>query len=115
MFAALRPLALAVALTTLSACNMDGNQGPSLDLTRSANSVYANESVTLFANTRNMMGRDPEIRWSTNLGRIEPDQGGRIARFSSSQPGTATITIEVITEAGQVLRDKEQVTVKGLR
>ena len=87
---------------------------PQLALSTTQNSILEGETTTVFAETANLLGRDVQINWSTTLGQVQPSNDGRMARFTSDQPGTAVITAEMNVD-GQVLRERTNVTVNALR
>lgn len=88
---------------------------PAVRLSANNKAILVGESTTIFARTQNLLGEHPQIRWSTTMGRIEPDVTGSIARFTSDTPGVAIITAQIQTASGRTIQDQTKVTVNSIR
>jgi hypothetical protein len=88
---------------------------PRLDLSGSRKNMLVGETMTIVAESKNLVGRDAAIRWSATQGRLDVERNGRIARFTPDHPGSAIITAEVNTGDGHILRDSREVLVQELR
>ncbi len=97
-----------------SSPRMEERQAPGLSVTRNHSTIVTGETTAIFAKTANVFGRNADIHWSTTLGHIMPVEGGRMAYFTSDQPGTAVITAELNVD-GRLLRDHTNVTVNAVR
>jgi hypothetical protein len=117
---ALAGVAAALELTAaaITGCEsgprMEERAAPSLSITRNHGNILTGETTAIITRTANLLGRDVTIRWSTTLGKVTPAEGGRLAYFTSDQPGTAVVTAEMHVD-GRVIRDHTNVTVNAIR
>lgn len=110
--------AVAVAMLLTLGCESGPSEvktlQPSVKLSTNHKTILVGESTMLFAQSQNLLGRQPQINWSSTFGTITPTGEGRMALFSSDVPGTAVITAEVST-ADLIVRDTINVTVNSAR
>lgn len=112
------PAVFALVALTMVGCDT-GPQSvdtlqPQLALSTTQQSILEGETTTIFAETSNLLGRDVQVNWSTTLGQVEPANQGRMARFTSDQPGTAVVTAEMNVD-GRILREQININVNALR
>ena len=109
------PCMLLALTAALAACQTDPEAvqwgSPTLNLTTTRSTVAVGETITVYAQTTNMLGREIRIDWHTTLGEIEPIRDGRMARFRSDQPGDAVITASMSAE-GETYGDELVIVVQ---
>ena len=111
----MRYMLLAVLMLIVAGCGTTRQAlAPAVDLRASNSDILVNETTTIFAKSENLVGKDPNVRWTTTLGELEVSEDGQQARLRGDQVGTAYVTIEVTTADGQVLRDQQKVEIKPL-
>lgn len=73
--------------------------------------IVTGELVTFTAHSRNTIGRDAEVRWTSTAGEIETQDNGRIARVTFDRPGAYTVTGELLLNGQVVHQDSINVQV----
>jgi hypothetical protein len=116
-----RSLWIAIAGACLAGgCSTD-NRGsnaeaaPSISLNSHNREVLAGDTTTLTVNSRNTIGRDARIEWSTTGGQLTTEENGRIARVRFDTPGMYTVTSHLLMGEQEVSRDSVNINVKPLR
>jgi hypothetical protein len=116
-------LMAALSMTALNACTADpdpvepafGDEAQiGLDLNPSSRSMVVGETITVMAETKNLLGRDVEIEWYAPGGEIKTEDEGRIARVHFESPGTYTVSARLFADGKQVKRDAVTIRVQPL-
>lgn len=110
------------ATALLGGCNTGGGsradagvREPSIDINSSHKQIMVGESTTLTVASRNTVGHDAEVRWTSTGGNVEPIDNGQIARATFDQPGTYTVTATLLLDGREVSRDSVDVSVRPIR
>lgn len=88
--------------------------GPSLALHPTAKEVYAGEIVTITTETRNLLGRDAEVKWATTGGELKTEDQGRIARVKFDRAGTYVVSAQLYTDDEMVQTQSVTINVRPL-
>lgn len=109
-----------LAMVALPACETDRAERvhmspPTLELHPTARKVYAGEIVTITTETRNLVGREAELRWSTTGGELTTEENGRIARVRFDRPGTYVVSAQLFVNGDLAQTDSVNVEVLPLR
>lgn len=94
-------LCLLSALTGCHTAPRTADTQPSLAITPSRTKVLVGETVTITPTTRNLVGLDSSIDWTTTGGRIEPINDGRAAQVTFDRPGTFQVGADLMID-GQI-------------
>lgn len=89
--------------------------GASFELHATAKEVYAGEIVTITTETRNLLGRDAEVKWATTGGELKTEDNGRIARIKFDRAGTYVVSAQLFSDDEMVQTDSVTVHVRPLR
>ncbi len=84
------------------------------ELDSSHDSIYVGESVTVWAETENTIGREPEIKWTTTGGDLEELRNGSVVRVTFDTPGTYKVSGRLELEDGVDRMDNVTVLVRQL-
>ena len=104
------------------ACASDHNyssvsreSAPAISLDASNRDLAVGDTTTFTVNSRNTLGRDAHVEWTTTGGQLHTEDNGRIARASFSTPGAYTVTAVLIVDGRETARDDITVNVKPIR
>lgn len=111
------------ALALLGGCRTDGDdvvagerdRSPSIDIAPGQEHVLVGDTTTFIVKSRNTVGYDAEVQWTSTGGEIQSEQNGSIARARFDQPGVYTITSTLLIDGREVDRDAVNITVRPLR
>ena len=112
-----------LSMAALNACTTDPDPAEpafgedaqvGLDLNTSSRSMVVGETITVMAETKNLLGRDAEIEWYAPGGQIKTEEEGRIARVHFENPGTYTVSARLFVDGKQVKRDAVTIRVQPL-
>lgn len=118
-------LTCVASMAALNACTTDPDPDPGepafgeesqigLDVNASSRSMVVGETITVMAETKNLLGRDAEIEWYAPGGEVETEDSGRIARVHFPESGTYTVSARLFVDGNQVKRDTVTIRVKPL-
>jgi len=93
---------------------MVGDRAAGMTIRASATRIFSGETVTLFANTRNTLGKDARIDWHSSGGKLSPEENGQRARVMFDEPGTYRVDATLIVDGHEVTRDFVTIVVKAL-
>ncbi len=112
-----RIFAAALALTfaaSLAGCRGQPKYEPGsaeLNVTASSTTPVAGDTVTLSAQTENVYGRSPKIRWEVPGARVQTQERGRVARVTFRNPGEYVATAYLKLNDGTELQDSTTIQV----
>jgi len=84
------------------------------NLEPSTRDLFVGETVTIFARSYDTFGRDPQLAWTTTVGKLTTEQNGRIARVTVDHPGTCVVTAVLTADGREIKRVSVEVRVKPL-
>jgi plastocyanin len=91
-----------------------GDTSPNMSMRTSADRVFVGDTITMTANTRNVLGKDARVDWHAAAGRVSTADDGRVARVVFDSPGTYTVSATLIVNGREVKREEKRVEVKPL-
>lgn len=118
-----RSLVVAGSLTLLggvvAGCDTDRGRRtvdttPEFSINSSAREIMVGETVTITTQSRNLMGRDVDVEWTSTGGDLSTERNGQIARVKFDKPGTYTVAATA-TFDNRVMTDSVTVNVRPLR
>ena len=104
-------------VSVLSACNSwphAGADNVSFSVDSSHDEVYVGETVTVWAETSNVIGEKPEIKWSTTGGDLENRKNNSVAQVTFDKPGTYEVAGRLQMDNGVDRMDRVIVRVSQL-
>ena len=115
LITALVPLTMALPACETNRAERIEDTGPSLELHPTAKEVYAGEIVTITTETRNLLGRDAEVKWATTGGELKTEDKGRIVRVKFDRAGTYVVSAQLFSDDEMVQTDSVTINVNPLR
>ncbi len=91
-----------------------GDTSPDITLHASSKSVFVGDTVTLSANSQNLLGKDARVEWQCPGGKVQTAEEGRMARVVFSQPGSFSVAAVLMVDGREVKRESELIEVKKL-
>jgi hypothetical protein len=88
---------------------------PQIDIKTSNKEIVEGEVTTLTLKSRNTLGRDAEIEWSTTGGDLDTSENGQTARVRFEQPGMYTVTARLLVNDVEMDREMVTINVRPLR
>lgn len=93
---------LFVAPLALTGCHSNtttmANESLVLDVTASSNVINQGEIVTFMVHDKGTLGKDIDIKWTSNGGDVKTEQDERVARVKFDKPGTFSVSAEFWVE-----------------
>jgi hypothetical protein len=112
-------IVIAAALTGLAACSSDSSwrasdkeTAPAISVSATNTSVAVGDTTTLTVKSRNTLGQNAHVEWTTTGGRITPEENGRIARAQFPTPGAYTVTATLYVDNKVTAQDSATINVK---
>jgi hypothetical protein len=87
------------------------DQQPQVSIVPGNTNVVTGDSTTLTVTSRNTLGRNAKIEWTTTGGKLHTEQDGRVARVQFDQPGAYTVTAKL--RIGDYIADQDSVTINA--
>lgn len=106
------PLALTACHSTTTTTR--ANEGLTLNATASNSVINQGEIVTFIVHDKGTLGKDIDIKWSSNGGDIKTEQNGRVARVQFDKPGTYSVTTKYWIDGNLDKTQTNVVTVKRI-
>lgn len=108
-----------LGLAALAGCESTTHTRPlaqpmEISLTPASRSVVVGDTLTIASQTKNMVGREATIEWTTTGGEITPADNNRIARMKFDKPGTYTVTARALVNGVVVDSDSVDIHVRDL-
>jgi hypothetical protein len=116
-----------LGLALLAGCNSGGNgeethystkpvaqSKPQINLTSSNREIGAGDTTTLVVNSRNTLGRNAQVEWTSSGGKLETEDNGQTARVRFPDPGVFTVTARLIVDGAETDRDSITINVRPL-
>lgn len=88
---------------------------PQISLRAANREIVAGDTTTLSIFSKNTLGRDAEVEWSSTGGNITTDENNRIARLSFQDSGVYTVTARLLVDGQEVDRESTNITVRPLK
>jgi hypothetical protein len=88
---------------------------PQINIIAHNRDVAAGDTVTLTVSSRNTLGRNARIEWTTTGGGVTPEENGRIARVQFKEPGAYTVTSKLFVDGRLVDQDAVTITARPIR
>lgn len=110
---------LFVAPLALTGCHGDSssrmaNEGLVLGVSASSNNINQGEIVTFMVQDQNTLGKDIDIKWTSNGGDIKTEKDKRVARVQFDKPGTYSVSAEFWVDGNSYKTVTKVVTVNRL-
>src|SRR5688572_20981106 len=104
---------------SFTACDSDSSHrtvdtAPEFSISPTAREIMVGETVTLTTQSRNLMGRDVDVEWTSTGGELTTERNGQIARVKFDKPGTYTVAATASFE-NRVITDSASINVRPLR
>ena len=93
----------------------DRDTAPALSVSTSNTAPAVGDTTSFTVKSRNTLGRNAHVEWTTTGGKITTEDNGRIARASFDAPGAYTITATLYVDNTEAARDSVTVHVKSIR
>lgn len=106
----------AVVTVLMTACESVSrdNSNVLFSVDSSHDRIYVGESVTVWTQSTNTVGREPEIEWSSSGGDIEELRNGSAVRVTFDTPGTYQVSAKLNLENGIDRMDEVSIRVVQL-
>jgi hypothetical protein len=91
------------------------NTRPQISLVSSNREIAVGDTTTLTVNSRNTLGRDARVEWTTTGGDLQTADSDRVARLMFEQPGMYTVTASLLVDGREVDRESVNINVRPLR
>jgi PKD domain len=88
---------------------------PQINIVSPNREVAAGDTITMTLNSRNTLGRNVRVEWTTTGGSVTPQDNGRIARVQFDQPGAYTVTAKLYADEHLVDQDAVTITARPIR
>ena len=88
---------------------------PQISLMASNKDIVAGEVSTFTVNSRNTLGRDAQVDWSSTGGDLKTAENDRIARVTFDEAGVFTVTATLIVDGREVDREMVNINVRPLK
>jgi hypothetical protein len=114
-------MAAAVVVQSFAACSSSPSRdpmvpdNPQISLRAANEEIVVGDTTTLTINSKNTLGRDARVEWSTTGGELDTEDSDRIARVRFDQPGVYTITAKLIVDGEVVDREAMNIEVRPLK
>jgi len=82
---------------------------PQITIVSSNREVAVGDTTTFTMNSKNTLGRNARVEWTTTGGTLTTEDNGRIARVQFDQPGAYTVTSKLIVD--DQIQDQDAITV----
>jgi hypothetical protein len=114
MITAFFPLVVALPSCQTDDAEHIESTDPMLELHPTSKEVHAGEIVTVTTETRNLLGRDAEVKWATTGGELKTEEDGRIARVKFDRPGTYVVSAQLYADDEMVQTESVTINVRPL-
>lgn len=110
---------LFVAPLALTGCHGDtttrmANEGLELGITASSTNINQGEIVTFMVHDKGTLGKDIDIKWSSNGGDLNTEKNERVARVQFDKPGTYSVSAEFWVDGNAYKTVSKVITVNRL-
>jgi hypothetical protein len=88
---------------------------PQISLRAANEEIVVGDTTTLTINSKNTLGRDARVEWTTTGGDLNTEDGDRVARVRFDQPGVYTVTAKLVVDGEVVDREAVNIEVRPLK
>ena len=81
----------------------------------SSRDVTSGDTVTFQARTRDTLGKDAKVKWTTTAGKLTTENDGKVARVKFDEPGTYSVRATLQVNGQDIQTDMVEVRVKPLK
>jgi hypothetical protein len=88
---------------------------PQISLVSSNREITVGDTTTLTVNSRNTLGKDAQVEWTSTGGDLQTADSDRVARVMFEQAGVYTVTASLMVDGRVVDRESVNINVRPLR